>query len=111
MGVGAVLCCHNLRTGTRRAKYDARGIGFLQLRMEDTQREDLTKFLSESGDFLERYLSADTGILVHCQVGANRSVAIVVAYLVLREGFKLIDAIETVARSRGHVLGSGSFQL
>ena len=42
------------------------------------------------------------------KVGANRSVAIVLLFLMHR-GVDLMSACEYVASARGHILGSGSF--
>jgi protein-tyrosine phosphatase len=87
-------------------RYDAAGIAHCVLRMDDDPRCALGAFEEPALTFLEEH--ASSGVLVHCQVGANRSVAIVLLFLMHR-GVDLMSACEYVASARGHILGSGSF--
>lgn len=46
-------------------------------------------------------------MLVHCARGISRSAALVLAYLMLREGLTLVEAVETVRRHRNILPNAG----
>lgn len=108
--IRAVLCVHNTKLSQKRLdQYSGAGIAFCQVLMEDTFEEDLRTHLAPSFAFLEEWVP-QTGVLVHCHVGQNRSAAVVVAFL-MHKGLPLLDACRQVAQGRGIILASGSFPL
>lgn len=46
-------------------------------------------------------------MLVHCARGLSRSAALVLAYLMLREGLSLVEAVEAVRRHRNILPNAG----
>lgn len=46
-------------------------------------------------------------MLVHCARGISRSAALVLAYLMLREGLTLVEAVEAVRRHRNILPNAG----
>lgn len=63
-----------------------------QLRMRDLPTEQLSTHLPSAFVFLDETKSSGGRCLVHCRSGASRSVAVVLAYLVMRERMRLSDA-------------------
>lgn len=56
-------------------------------------------------------LSMGGTVLVHCQMGINRSVALCVAYMITRMGFGLFQAIRHIRRNgRMFILQNGGFR-
>lgn len=55
-----------------------------------------------------RSLSHVGKVLVHCARGISRSAALVLAYLMLREGLTLVEAVEAV-RSHRNILPNAGF--
>eukprot|EP00928_Gymnodinium_smaydae_P021964 TRINITY_DN18604_c0_g2_i1.p1 TRINITY_DN18604_c0_g2~~TRINITY_DN18604_c0_g2_i1.p1 ORF type:complete len:1227 (-),score=308.73 TRINITY_DN18604_c0_g2_i1:43-3723(-) len=61
--------------------------------------------------FLERCRYKGRRVLVNCHAGHNRSACIVVCWLVMREGFTLLEALDHVQRLRGTILSNHGFRL
>ena len=61
--------------------------------------------------FLDRCREAQRRVLVNCQAGHNRSACMVVCWLMRREGFSLLEALEHVQELRGTVLSNHGFRL
>jgi protein-tyrosine phosphatase len=71
------------------------------LRLRDTAQEILVdESLDAALDFVREALETGHGVLVHCEQGVSRSVSVVCAYLVLREGFNFEDALDLVRKTR-----------
>ncbi|CAE8584410.1 unnamed protein product [Polarella glacialis] len=60
--------------------------------MRDRRTEELAPFLPEALAFLDEAKSSGIKCLVYCLAGSSRSVSMVLAYLIMREGFSLHDA-------------------
>ena len=58
--------------------------------------EDFFKFLSEAASLILDALEEEQHILIYCEEGVNRSVACVIAYLILYEEMEYDEAIRTV---------------
>lgn len=67
--------------------------------MEDIPTERLVSHLPVAFNFIKEAKRSGGRCLVHCRTGASRSVAIVLAYLVMHEGMRISDAWALV-RSR-----------
>mmetsp|Transcript_91867 Transcript_91867/g.230879 ORF Transcript_91867/g.230879 Transcript_91867/m.230879 type:complete len:388 (-) Transcript_91867:92-1255(-) len=63
-----------------------------KLCMRDVPTERLASHLPVAFAFLEEAKAAGGKCLVHCRMGASRSVAVVLSYLIVREGMRLSDA-------------------
>ena len=61
--------------------------------------------------FLEKCRAEQRKVLVNCQAGHNRSACMVVCWLVQREGYTLLEALEHVQGLRGTVLSNNGFRL
>lgn len=91
--------------------------GQRQIRYHEADSEDRLFFdiISLSWPSAEKFLDTckfeGRRVLVNCQAGHNRSACIVVCWLLVREGFTLLEAIKHVQRQRGTVLSNHGFRL
>uniref|UniRef100_A0A7S2WMZ6 Protein-serine/threonine phosphatase n=1 Tax=Rhizochromulina marina TaxID=1034831 RepID=A0A7S2WMZ6_9STRA len=67
----------------------------LLLSIDDKPGTDLVALLPEALDFVLRG-QAVGGVLVHCFQGKSRSVAVVMAYLMITEGIDHLEALEQI---------------
>ncbi|NGX37294.1 MAG: hypothetical protein K1000chlam2_00448 [Chlamydiae bacterium] len=56
----------------------------MRLRLTDCKWLSLSENFEEAFDFIDEALEKKSNILVHCSVGENRSVALVIAYIMCR---------------------------
>ncbi|CAE7546800.1 DSPTP1B, partial [Symbiodinium pilosum] len=79
--ITAVLnCTEELPPPERQEMYEKIGIRWHHVLMHDDPTEDLLKALDAARPWLRDALAAGDKVLVHCFVGANRSVAVAVGY-------------------------------
>ena len=77
-GITHVLnCCDRVP-----CKFEQLGVKYHVLHIHDTQGADITPLLGEGIAFIEEARCEGGRCLVHCMVGASRSVSVVLAYLV-----------------------------
>jgi hypothetical protein len=74
---------------------------FEMLPLSDFGTDKLSQKLPKCFDFLQRAKQSKEKVLVHCQMGVNRSTTVVIAYLVKHEGYTLKEAAEHVKKRRG----------
>ena len=79
---------------------------------EDEYEFDIiNNYLDESFKFIDNCQCNDNGrILIHCMMGMNRSVTILISYLMYRQGMDLFKAVEWVAIRRGWILKNMAFR-
>ncbi|CAJ1351985.1 unnamed protein product [Effrenium voratum] len=61
--------------------------------------------------FLATCRAENRKVLVNCQAGHNRSACMVICWLMVKENFTLLEALEHVQRLRGTVLSNHGFRL
>lgn len=86
-------CCEHLPFYSNRTKNQ-------RLRLKDSRNESLSTEIYVAFKFLDKVQEENGRCLVHCRKGASRSVAIVLAYLVLRLRYRLRDAWRLVHSKR-----------
>lgn len=95
LGVTHVLnCCDRIPCQFQKA------MTYKVVSVYDVQGADITQHFAEALAFIDEAGGADGRILVHCMVGASRSVSIVLAWLVSRQRMPLKDAYVHVKRAR-----------
>lgn len=84
-----------------KTEFDAVSKKYKYMRCEiDDDDNNITRSIYPSIDFMRDSLEKGNHVLVHCRMGVNRSVAIVLAYLVLEKGFFVEDAIRLIKQFR-----------
>lgn len=104
LGVSFVLSCCE-----RSQLLDDRGLRTLALELQDVPGEQLAPHLGKAFEFLDEARSSGAWCLVHCVAGVSRSPAVVLAYLVAREGLSLAQAWDIVQTRRQVAQPSRSF--
>ncbi|KAA8495784.1 Dual specificity protein phosphatase 26 [Porphyridium purpureum] len=117
LGVTHVLNMATERTDTDLHFYSAPEtsvVSFLRVPAYDTESFDLlSEVIPSCVSFIDEAINQypQGRVFVHCYAGVNRSVAVIVAYLMQIERSNLIDAIEDLWSKRGsRILSNGSFQ-
>ena len=72
--------------------------------MMDTKSSDIRVHIPDACAFIDEVLKAKGKVLVHCMVGASRSVSLVLAWLVAECKLPLKQAFQLV-RSNSDVIG------
>jgi len=72
------------KASTTLKRYKSMHIAHRQVRLDDTPRAPLLKELDACFDFIHEHVSQQRSVLVHCQRGVSRSVAVVAAYYLRR---------------------------
>lgn len=84
------------------SRFEARcrelGMEMRRVAIRDNDGSDLVAKLPDCVEILDELLSDGHTVYAHCNVGMNRSPAVVLAYLVWRLGWNLDDATEHVTR-------------
>jgi len=87
-GIGYVLnCCQNLPFASQETHNQ-------KVPLQDLPNEQLASHLPQAFAFMDRAKAAGGKCLVHCRMGISRSVSVVLAYLVMRQGRRLSQAWE-----------------
>ncbi|PIL23615.1 hypothetical protein GSI_14928 [Ganoderma sinense ZZ0214-1] len=74
-----------------------------QINLDDTEDADILQHFVPSIAFIQAELDKGWGVLVHCQAGMSRSVAIVTAYLMVTQALDAEAALEIVRKARPDV--------
>lgn len=91
---------HFCQTNTGSYYYQDIGIKYMGLNILDVPEAKISIHFHETADFIERALMTGGRVLVHCMVGLSRSATIVIAYLIIKRGLSLEEAIRTVRKFR-----------
>eukprot|EP00066_Takifugu_rubripes_P000639 XP_003961291.1 PREDICTED: dual specificity phosphatase DUPD1-like [Takifugu rubripes] len=80
--------------------YNDANIEYHGVEASDCKDFDLRPFFRDAAEFIHVALRQQGKVLVHCARGISRSATLVLAYLMLREGLTLVEALEAVCRHR-----------
>ncbi|CAL8254333.1 unnamed protein product [Lota lota] len=75
----------------------------------DVPDTPITSYLADCSSFIDLAKAKGGGVLVHCNAGVSRSTAIVIGYLMLREGLSFDDAFGQVKHARPSVCPNPGF--
>lgn len=112
-GITHVINCAGLRRyDFSRSPYPKEsGIkGFLMISAEDSEDFDMAQHFDEAMAFLDRVKKSKGKALVHCNLGVNRSGAIVAAYLMAEQKRTLLEVINYLKVKRFVVLSNKGFR-
>ncbi|XP_022095046.1 dual specificity protein phosphatase 3-like [Acanthaster planci] len=88
--------------------YKDTGITFKAIKASDNLKFNISAFLYDTSNYIENALENQGKILVHCVEGFSRSVTVVVAFLMIKRGMDVRDALRTV-RAKREVCPNDSF--
>eukprot|EP00439_Symbiodinium_sp_Y106_P004245 s171_g1.t1 len=104
IGITHILnCCERVP-----CKFRSR-ITYKTVAVMDTKSSDIREFIAEALSFIDDVVAAGGKVLVHCMVGASRSVALVLAWLVARCQMPLKQAFQEVRSKRHQARPNRSF--
>ncbi|CAL8282908.1 unnamed protein product [Merluccius merluccius] len=85
--------------GSRRFHGDR--VDYYGVAAEDSAAFHLARYFTPCADYIQRALDTPGArVMVHCAVGVSRSASLVLAYLMIRHGYRLLDAILKVKERR-----------
>ncbi|KDQ32112.1 hypothetical protein PLEOSDRAFT_1034159 [Pleurotus ostreatus PC15] len=80
-----------------------------QILLDDTEDADILTHFLPSISFIQNELDKGRGVLVHCQAGMSRSVAIVAAYLMYTKNTDVQGALELIIKSHPNISPNEGF--
>ncbi|KAI0367683.1 hypothetical protein BV20DRAFT_1037581 [Pilatotrama ljubarskyi] len=80
-----------------------------QIKIDDTESSDILQHFVPAITFLQAELDKGHGVLVHCQAGMSRSVAIVAAFLMVSQGLDPEGALDVIRKVRPDVQPNEGF--
>jgi protein-tyrosine phosphatase len=107
-GVGAVVCLQDeadlaskrLRLADLRAAYAAAGIAFDHVPVPDGDPDFLADRLPLVVEAVHAHVEAGTTVYLHCNAGMNRAPTAAIAYVHVRGGLRLPQALDLVKKRR-----------
>lgn len=91
-------------------KKDTGIVGFLMMPAEDYEEYDIMQYFMDAIIFLDKVKAAGGRALVHCNIGVNRSGAIVAAYLMIHQRRTLLKVIDDLKSKRSLILQNEGFR-
>lgn len=87
----------------RRIDYSKTKISkYLYLDIEDYENFNISKYFDQTFGFIEEARKS-SNVLIHCHIGASRSVAIVIAYLIRKYNYSLPQIYALIKRKRSKI--------
>uniref|UniRef100_T1J880 protein-serine/threonine phosphatase n=1 Tax=Strigamia maritima TaxID=126957 RepID=T1J880_STRMM len=90
--------------------YERDGIKFLGIPAMDMMSFHLEPYFEEASEFIHQALRDKGKVLVHCRCGISRSSTLVLAYLMLKKGMRVQEALKTVRANREIIPNIGFLQ-
>ncbi|GBM26108.1 Dual specificity protein phosphatase 3 [Araneus ventricosus] len=87
--------------------YTQSGIQFLGVPAFDNIVFRLHPYFEEAAVFIDEALKSGGKVLVHCQAGISRSATLVCAFLMLKHGFTVQEAVKSVRKNRAIIPNDG----
>ena len=75
-------------------------LNYINLELIDTELQQINDVFDDTNKFIEKCISNNEKILVHCVCGVSRSVSIVIAYLIYKEKFTYEQALNLIKIKR-----------
>ncbi|ESN99934.1 hypothetical protein HELRODRAFT_83673, partial [Helobdella robusta] len=85
-------------------------VGFKVIPAEDKEEYNIEKHFEEALEFLEQVKHGGGRALVHCNMGVNRSGAIIAAYIMASERRCLLEVIKYLKSKRSLILTNKGFR-
>ena len=109
------LCANKIRSGYQYVPMDLAEAGIHQhiLVADDSRHCDIIQVAEHAIGAVNATLTApygNTGVLIHCWGGVNRSAAVAIVILTTQYAVPLFAAVEQVMKKRGTILTNASFR-
>lgn len=112
LGITAVLNCAPTVCKDPLAAYTQRGISYQAVDAQDDRSFPLLDLcLPVATAFISAMHAEGRSVLVHCMAGVNRSAALTIAYLLMRDKRNLFTLFTECSAARPSILQNPSFQL
>ncbi|GAA5833412.1 hypothetical protein JCM9279_001516 [Rhodotorula babjevae] len=89
----------------------APGVSLHHVAVDDTDKTNLLEHVVSTADFIDTALTKGESVLVHCQAGVSRSTTLVAAYLMLKHGLNVEQALDKIRAVRPQVEPSEAFMM
>lgn len=93
---------------TSQKYYSASGIKFMGIMAYDMSSFNLAPYFNDVADFMDSALRSGGRVYVHCKMGISRSATCVLAYLMIKRGMTVQEAVRLV-RSRREIIPNDGF--
>lgn len=106
-------CAGSRRLDFKKPPYPrcARVEAYLAIPAEDRIEYDIMQHFIEAFSFIDKAKRRGTNVLVHCNLGINRSGAVCAAYLMANQHMYLLEVIKLLKAKRSVVLWNKGFRL
>ncbi|OVA09658.1 Dual specificity phosphatase [Macleaya cordata] len=98
LGITHILCLCSNEIGQSDSQYPDL-FEYKNFSIFDNEDTKISNIFEEASDFIERVEHSGGKVLVHCFEGKSRSATVVLAYLMLRKNFTLLEAWNTLKRA------------
>ncbi|GAA5882496.1 hypothetical protein JCM16303_001764 [Sporobolomyces ruberrimus] len=96
-GIGCIV-------SAMRQEYDAPGgVDMHRVAVDDTATTNIAEHFVPTGNFIDAARQNGQGVLVHCQAGVSRSTTLVAAYLMIKLGLNVEQAVDKIRSVRPQV--------
>ncbi|GAA6060495.1 hypothetical protein JCM10212_007126 [Sporobolomyces blumeae] len=96
-GIGCIV-------SAMRQEYDAPGgVDMHRVAVDDTATTNIVEHFVPTAAFIDAALAKGQGVLVHCQAGVSRSTTLVAAFLMIKLGLNVEQAVDKVRSVRPQV--------
>ncbi len=75
-------------------------LNYKLVHLNDDSWQNISKYFEECSNYIEQVINEGESILVHCSKGVSRSVTIVLAYLIIKKGYSLDQALIKIKEKR-----------
>lgn len=105
--IGAIVnCTTDQEVG---CALDGQGMDYVRVPVRDEDKAQLLHYLDPATEFVQRHISGDVAVLVHCQRGVSRSASVVIAYLMRYFGMTRDEAYKRAKSRRAVVAPNPGF--
>lgn len=78
--------------------------------IRDIESQDLSEYFDECVNFMDDAIKNGGKVLVHCSYGVSRSVSMVIAYLIKKDGMSYNEAYQFLKSKRGQIEPNKGFK-